>query len=154
MNSEVKQSLGQQRAQNELNDGMEVGLAIFDRATGELTYAGAGTSLYVVSSGALTEIKGMKCSVGSIQEHVKSPPPTHAVQVKSGDMFYMSSDGIPDQFGGPDGKKFQKESMKKMLEEISSKEIAAQKSVIADRVAAWMKGHQQTDDMLLLGVRV
>lgn len=154
MNTEVKNSLGQQRAHNELNDGMEVGLCIFDRAARELSFAGAGTSLSIVSNGSLSETKGMKCSVGSIQEHVKSSPPMHKFQLKSGDMFYMNSDGIPDQFGGPDGKKFQKERMKKMLEEISSREAAEQRSTIAERIDAWMKGHHQTDDMLLIGVRV
>lgn len=153
MNAEVKDSLGQQRAHNELSDGMEVGLCVFDRTTRELSYAGAGTSLHVVSKGALNEIKGMKCSVGSIQDHVKSPPPAHHVKLNAGDMFYLNSDGIPDQFGGPEGKKFQKERMKKMLEEISKQSTAEQKATIESRVTEWMNGHQQTDDMLLVGVR-
>jgi len=153
MNSEVKKSLGQQRVHNELNDGMEVGLCIFDRGSREIAYAGAGTSLHVVSNGTLNEIKGAKCSVGSIQDHVKAPPPTHAVKLNAGDMFYMNSDGIQDQFGGPDGKKFQKERMKKMLEEISTRTPAEQRLAIESRVTEWMKGHHQTDDMLLVGVR-
>ncbi len=154
MNAEVKDSLGQQRAHNELNDGMEVGLCIYDRMSRELTYAGAGTSLLIVSNGALQETKGMKCSVGSMQDHVKSPPPTHRIALGAGDMFYMSSDGIPDQFGGPDGKKFQKERMKKMLEEISRTSPSDQLRTVKSRMDDWMKGHQQTDDILLLGVRV
>ena len=153
MNSEVKNSLGQQREHNELNDGMEVGICVFDRTSRELNYAGAGTSLHVVSNGVLTETKGMKCSVGSIQDHVKSPPPTHAIKLNAGDMFYMGSDGIPDQFGGPDGKKFQKERMKKLLEEICRLSVEQQKTIVDERIKEWMKNHQQTDDMLLLGVR-
>jgi serine phosphatase RsbU (regulator of sigma subunit) len=154
MNTEVKKSLGQQRAQNELNDGMEVGLCIYDPAARTLNYAGAGTSLYHLRDGKITEIKAAKCSVGSIQDHVKEPPPAHLVQLNAGDSFYMSSDGIPDQFGGPDGKKFQRERMKKMLEEISAEPAMKQKVTITERVEAWMEGHQQTDDMLLVGVRV
>lgn len=153
MNEEVKQSLGQQRAQNELNDGMEVGLCVFDRSTRVLQFAGAGTSLHIVSSEGLQEVKGAKCSVGSIQEHVKSPPPAHTFQLRQGEMFYMNSDGIPDQFGGPEGKKFQKERMKKMLQEIFSHHPGTQQEMVAERIGEWMKGHQQTDDMLLVGVR-
>lgn len=153
MNTEVKNSLGQQRAHNELNDGMEVGLCVYDRTTNQLAYAGAGTSLHVVADRTLTEIKGMKCSVGSIQEHVTAPPPTHVIQLKQGDMFYLNSDGIQDQFGGPEGKKFQKERMKKMLEEISVKGASEQRSIIEQRITEWMNGHHQTDDMLLVGVR-
>lgn len=154
MNAEVKTSLGQQRAQNELNDGMEVGLCVYDAKEKTLSYAGAGVSLYQLTGGKITELKGAKCSVGSIQAHVAEAPPSHTLTLKTGDAFYMGSDGIQDQFGGPDGKKFQKERMKKMLEEISLQSAAQQKAIVAERIAAWMKDHQQTDDMLLLGVRV
>lgn len=154
MNTEVKTSLGQQRPQNELNDGMEVGLCVYDVTARTLAYAGAGVSLYQLIDGKITEIKGAKCSVGSIQTHVSEPPPSHAITFKAGDAFYMSSDGIQDQFGGPEGKKFQKERMKKMLEEISSRPAQQQQSVIAERIGEWMKGHQQTDDMMLIGVKV
>jgi serine phosphatase RsbU (regulator of sigma subunit) len=153
MNTEVKKSLGQQRAHNELNDGMEVGLCVFDRTTRELAYAGAGTSLQVVSNGSLSEIKGMKCSVGFIQDHVKSPPPAHVLKLNAGDMFYLNSDGIPDQFGGPDGKKFQRDRLRKMLEEIAQEPTVQQRSTIESRINEWMKGYNQTDDMLVVGVR-
>lgn len=154
MNAEVKTSLGQQRAQNELNDGMEVGLCVFDPKTRVLDYAGAGTSLYHLQQGRIVEIKGAKCSVGSIQSHVIEPPRSHRIQMNQGEAFYMSSDGIQDQFGGPEGKKFQKERLRKMMEEIASKPAIEQKKTVASRLEEWMRGHQQTDDMLLIGVRI
>lgn len=154
MNREVKISLGQQRPQNELNDGMEVGLCIYDPAARTVDYAGAGTSLYHLQQGKIHEIKPAKCSVGSIQEHITQPPPTHRIVLQPGDSFYMSSDGIPDQFGGPEGKKFQKERMRKMLEEISPLPALEQRRSIAARMEEWMKDYSQTDDMLLIGVRV
>lgn len=154
MNNEVKASLGQQREQNELNDGMEVGLCIYDPAAKTVDYAGAGTSLYHLHGGKITEVKAAKCSVGSIQTHVVAPPPSHRINLMAGDNFYMGSDGIQDQFGGPEGKKFQKERMKKMLEEISPLPALEQHKSIAARIEEWMEGHTQTDDMLLIGVRV
>ena len=153
MNHEVKRSLGQQRPQNELNDGMEVGLCVFDKSNGNLNYAGAGTSLYLLKGNAVTEVKAAKCSVGSIQDHVAAPPQSHHIVLDKGDSFFMSSDGITDQFGGPDGKKFQRERLRKLLEEVSHFQFSKQQEVIATRIAEWMKGHKQTDDMLLLGVR-
>jgi len=154
MNTEVKKSLGQQRAQNELNDGMEVGLCMYDPISKIVHFAGAGTGLYHVRASEVKEIKAAKCSIGSIQEHVKEPPPTHRLELLPGDSFYMSSDGIADQFGGPQGKKFQRERMKKMLEEIASQPASNQKAAVAEQINSWMKGHEQTDDMLLVGVRV
>lgn len=154
MNAEVKASLGQQRASSELNDGMEVGLCIYDPNNKTLDYAGAGTSLYHMKEGKISEVKAAKCSVGSIQEHVTAPPPAHHVKLTDGDYFYMGSDGIPDQFGGTEGKKFQKERMKKMLEEFSGLSAIEQMQSLSKRMEEWMRGHSQTDDMLLIGVRV
>lgn len=153
MNTEVKRSLGQQREQNELNDGMEVGLCIYDRNNGNLQYAGAGTSLYYSNEGKISEVKATKCSVGSIQDHVIAPPLSHSISLKKGDSFFMSSDGITDQFGGPEGKKFQRERLRKLLEEVSAQPAKKQQEIISERITSWMNGHTQTDDMLLLGVR-
>ena len=153
MNTEVKRSLGQQRPESELSDGMEVGLCIFDQATGRLNYAGAGTSLYLSKNGEVAELKAAKCSVGSIQEHVVAPPPSHQIELQRGDAFFMASDGITDQFGGPQGKKFQRERLRKLLEEISGEKMSTQKQIISERITEWMKGNSQTDDMLLVGVK-
>lgn len=154
MNTEVKASLGQQRASSELNDGMEVGLCIYDPKNKTLDFAGAGTSLYYMKEGKISEVKAAKCSVGSIQEHVAAPPPAHHIKLAHGDYFYMGSDGIPDQFGGLEGKKFQKERLRKMLEEFSGLSAMQQVQAISKRIDEWMRDYSQTDDMLLIGVRV
>jgi serine phosphatase RsbU (regulator of sigma subunit) len=154
MNSEVKKALGQERATNELNDGMEVGLCVFDPKNNSLEYAGAGAPLYIVRNGSLEEIRPAKCTVGSIQDHVKEPPQTHALKLAAGDTFYLCSDGIADQFGGKEGKKFRREQLKSMLAGIQSLSLDEQRSGVEKTITEWMGGFSQTDDMLLLGVRV
>jgi serine phosphatase RsbU (regulator of sigma subunit) len=154
MNTEVKNTLGQQRSQNELNDGMEVGLCIYDRETRMLEYAGAGTPLSIFRDGKLEEIKPAKCTVGSVQEHVKEPPPTHRIELLPGDTFYLGSDGIADQFGGPEGKKFRREQLRKVIADMQPLKMPDQAKFIDQTLSDWMKGHAQTDDMLLIGVRV
>ena len=158
MNGEVKSTLGQQRSQNELNDGMEVGLCIYDPATRTLEYAGAGTPLTLFRSagggGKLEEIKPAKCTVGSVQDHVKEPPPTHKIELLPGDTFYLGSDGIADQFGGPEGKKFRREQLRKIITDMQPLKMPDQEKFIGQTMSEWMKGHAQTDDMMLIGVRV
>lgn len=153
MNREVKNTLGQQRPENELNDGMEVGLCVLDPKTGRLDYAGAGSALYLFRDDKLEEIKPAKCTVGSIQSHVTEAPPVHSFTLKPGDSFYLGSDGIPDQFGGPEGKKFRKEQLRNMLREINHLSPNEQLATVEETMSNWMRGHKQTDDMLLLGVR-
>lgn len=154
MNAEVKNTLGQQRSGNELNDGMEIGLCIFDPATKIVEYAGAGMPLSVFRSGKLEEIKAAKCTVGSVQDHVKEAPPTHTIQLATGDAFYLNSDGIADQFGGKEGKKFRREQLRNVLAEMQPMKMPDQQKHIEATMSTWMKGFEQTDDMLLIGVRV
>jgi len=154
MNKEVKQTLGQQRSQNELNDGMEVGLCVFDPATNNLDFVGAGMPLIVFKNGTMEEIKAVKCTVGSIQEHIKEAPPTIKIQLTKGDSFYVGSDGVADQFGGKEGKKFRREQLRKLLIEIQPLNMKDQLKTVEQRLTEWMEGHEQTDDMLLIGVCV
>lgn len=154
MNREVKITLGQNRDASELNDGMEIGLCVFDPQTRVLEYAGAGTPLYVVKSGILEEVKAAKCTVGSIQTHITAPPVSHNVQLNAGDSFFLASDGIADQFGGPDGKKFQKERLRKMLSEIGTGDFAGAAKLVGEILQQWKGPAEQTDDMLLIGVKV
>ncbi|MEO5645368.1 MAG: SpoIIE family protein phosphatase [Bacteroidia bacterium] len=154
MNAEVKKTLGQQRSGNELNDGMEVGLCIYDPATKKVSYAGAGIPLSVFRSGKYEEIKPAKTTVGSVELHVTEPPPTHTIQLADGDSFYIGSDGMTDQFGGKDGKKFKREQLRNILVEMQPLNMVEQKNRLEKTMSDWMQGFEQTDDMLLIGVRV
>ncbi len=154
MNGEVKNTLGQKRSGNELNDGMEIGLCIYDPATHKLEFAGAGIPLSIFRNGVYEEIKGAKCTVGSVQSHVETAPPIHIIQLSKGDSFYLGSDGISDQFGGADGKKFRREQLRNVLTEIQPLKMNDQKIKLEETMSNWMKGYEQTDDMMLIGVRV
>jgi serine phosphatase RsbU (regulator of sigma subunit) len=92
--------------------------------------------------------------VGSVQEHVTGAPPTHTIQLTDGDSFYIGSDGMVDQFGGKEGKKFRREQLRNVLAEMQSLKMAEQKKRLETTMSEWMKGFEQTDDMLLIGVRV
>ncbi|MDQ3110068.1 MAG: serine/threonine-protein phosphatase [Bacteroidota bacterium] len=154
MNAEVKKTLGQQRSGNEMNDGMEIGLCIYDPATKKVSYAGAGIPLSVFRSGKYEEIKAAKCTVGAVQSHVTEVPPTHIIEFSAGDSFYIGSDGMVDQFGGKEGKKFRREQLRNVLTEMQPLKMADQKIRLETTMSDWMKGFEQTDDMLLIGVRV
>lgn len=154
MNKEVKHTLGQQRSGNELNDGMEVGLCIYDPVSRKIEFAGAGTPLSLFRNGEYEEIKASKCTVGSVQTHITQAPPTHSVQLSSGDSFYIGSDGIADQFGGSEGKKFRRDQLRKVLGEMQSLSMQNQVQQLDRTLSDWMKGFEQTDDMMLIGVKV
>lgn len=154
MNTVVKKMLGQGAEFEKVADGMEVGICVFDSSTRTLEFAGAGRYLLLARNGAVEEIKGEKCSVGSHQPHVTDAPKTHRIQLHAGDSFYLCSDGITDQFGGKDGKKFGRKGLLALLGEIASLPADEQGTAAESRLDQWKGANAQTDDMMLVGVKV
>ena len=74
--------------------------------------------------------------------------------LNEGDMIYMFSDGLPDQFGGPDGKKMKIARLKTLLGEIWQLPIAEQEERLLKFYSDWKGNHDQVDDILFMGVKV
>ena len=78
----------------------------------------------------------------------------HHVALKKGDMVYTLTDGIPDQFGGPNGKKFMYKQLKEFLISISGLPMEIQKQKLGDALNRWKGDLEQVDDVLLIGIKV
>jgi serine phosphatase RsbU (regulator of sigma subunit) len=135
------------------NDGMDVSVCRYRISKKELTFAGAKRPLYLFKKGELLEIKGNKFPIGSFQYDGEKLFTEHRLNVNSGDTIYMFSDGYQDQFGGPAGKKFMVGAFRDMLQEIQSMPMKEQISSVEKRMQQWQGGMEQTDDVLLMGVR-
>jgi len=66
----------------------------------------------------------------------------------------MFSDGYPDQFGGPMGKKFKMVRLKNMLDSINKKPMSEQQEYIKNNFELWKSDMWQVDDVLFMGIRV
>jgi len=153
MNYYVKETLNQQ-SEGELKDGMEVSLCKFDKVDNTLYFAGANLSMVYFKEGELNIVKGSKCTVGSVQPHVKGAPTTHTIQLSKGDSFYLYTDGIIDQFGGESSKKFKITGLKNLLTSIYRKEIASQQKEVIHAFETWKKDQEQLDDVCVIGVKI
>jgi serine phosphatase RsbU (regulator of sigma subunit) len=135
------------------NDGMDVSICRYRISKKELTFAGAKRPLYMFKSGELIEIKGNKFPIGSFQYDSEKLFTEHRLNVKDGDTIYMFSDGYQDQFGGPGGKKFMIGQFRDMLQEINTLPMKEQFLRVEKRMQQWQGSMEQTDDVLLMGVR-
>lgn len=143
-----------------IKDGMDIALCALDIQNRVLEFAGANNPVYIVRNGNLIEIDGDKQPIGA---YLKEPRPftNHVVPLEKGDMVYVFTDGIPDQFGGPKGKKFKYKQMQEVLLKNAGRSVSEQREAIQQAVDSWMSFptpgggiHEQTDDMLILGVRI
>ncbi len=81
------------------------------------------------------------------------------LSIQEDDTLYMFSDGYPDQFGGPRGKKFMYKRFKKLLIDIQDKALKEQRRHLEEVLQEWMNDPgpygekpEQIDDILVIGV--
>jgi serine phosphatase RsbU (regulator of sigma subunit) len=66
----------------------------------------------------------------------------------------MFSDGYPDQFGGPLGKKFKMVRLRNLLEDIHDMPMEEQYYQIKNNFNLWRGQYEQVDDVLFMGIRL
>ena len=76
----------------------------------------------------------------------------HRFSADEGDSFVFFTDGIVDQFGGPEGKKFLSKRLVELLEK--GKGINAFVGDFDRIMTEWLGEQEQLDDMLLLAVEL
>lgn len=139
---------------NELiaRDGMDIALIKVEKISSKLSFSGAYRPLIIISEN-LNEIGGSRYPIGFYQADNKKFE-EHTVELKKGDRIYMFSDGITDQFGGPDNKKFKKTQLKDILQKTRDFTLLEQKEYIQYSFKNWQQSNYQTDDVLLIGLEV
>ncbi len=153
-NDEINRTLNSEYSNESIRDGMDIALCAIDPVNRILHFAGAKNSLYIVRNEELIEIKGDRQGIGYTEQETPQPFTTHTVSLQSGDMLYTFSDGYPDQFGGPDGKKFTTRRLKNLLLSIAKEPLNHQQSTLENSFDIWKDEAEQLDDVLLIGVRI
>lgn len=156
-----------------LSDGMDIALCAIDEKNRILTYAGAKSPIYI-SAKELTahtphtvleekqinektdtkvfRVRGGNYSIGTAVDEFEVIE--HQIQFQDGDALYLFSDGIIDQFGGENGKRFKSSRFTQLLNLINDQPMEEQKDIIQMTFNKWKGLHEQVDDVSLLGIRL
>ncbi len=146
-------ALNKQDGGVEQRDGMNAAVITFDRRTMTVHFAGGFSPLYLVRSGELTAFKGDRMCIGPV-EGKSTPFGTSVIPVLTGDRLFIFSDGLQDQFGGPEGKKVMSSRLKRWILGSSPLSIDDQYQFLSDQFRLWKGDVEQVDDVLLIGVEV
>jgi len=152
LREEVIAALCQKGSPGEQKDGMEMAVVSIDPDTLHCQYAGAKSPLYLIRRNSLSEYRPNLMPISWYQE--MKPFNTVDIQLESSDQLYMFSDGYPDQFGGEARKKFKYKAFRKVLVEHSDLSMSRQQQVLSDTIREWQGKHEQTDDMVIIGIRI
>ena len=134
-------------------DGMDCSVVKYDLSNLKLTYSAAHNALWIIRNNELLEFKADKMPVGK-HTFDQNSFTQHEVILEKGDVIYTFTDGYPDQFGGPKGKKFKYKSLKKLLLELAHLSMNEQQQKLIEHFANWKGDLEQLDDVCLIGVRV
>jgi serine phosphatase RsbU (regulator of sigma subunit) len=142
-----------ERSENAVRDGADIALCCINKEMTNLEYAGAHRPLWIIRNGKneIEEIKGTKAAIGISDENPVFEK--HDVKLNSGDTIYISSDGYADQFS-PNDKKLMSRGFKEVLLSIQDKSLDEQKNHLDSYIENWKGGMEQTDDILVIGVKI
>jgi len=161
-----------QEDDNDIHDGMDIGLCIIDREEMKINYIGAQRPLFFVSEAKevarnsdyavstygvandrfLHKFKGGIQSLGS--DNFNENLFEHEFNFAEGDILYLYTDGLTDQFGGVDGKKFKTRRLIELIDAIHAIELNEQERVVEAFFSEWKGDNEQVDDVTLLGIKL
>ena len=134
-----------------LADHVDIALCRFQPESKELLVSAASLTPILIRNGQMEEMRAVRRTLGD------SPTPvdcnTHTTTVGSGDRLYLVTDGISNQFGGPDGKqKLMKKGLREFIQNMQEEPMEAQQKLLAKQFRAWRGVQRQIDDICAVGL--
>lgn len=134
-------------------DGMDCSLIVFDFKNKQIHVAAANNPVWIIRQNALIELKADKMPVGK-HDKDKESFSLNTFDIKEGDIVYTLTDGFPDQFGGPKGKKFMSKNLKELLLTNAHLTMLEQNNLVQTVFSNWIGEFEQVDDVTLIGIKI
>ncbi len=153
LDQKLKFSFKQTDLQPETINGVKIAVVGLINETKEIEYAGAGFPLIYIHLDKIHIVEGNKFPIADSLFSDKFYSSSH-IRLSNDDMIYLATDGFQHQIGGNASKKFMRESMISLFESMQHQTLTEQKFIIEKVFKEWKGKHPQTDDTLVLGVRI
>ena len=154
LHQSVRTTLRQDMENASARDGMDIAFCKINVLKNEVEFAGAHRPLYLLRNGEIIEYKGDRKAIGGIPVGKKPEEPftTHLIKPEKGDRIFFFSDGLPDQLGGPERKKYSSKRIREQILEHQHYTMDEFNKLFEDDFLEWKTGIKQTDDVLLIGI--
>lgn len=153
LRTKIMKALHQTGKEGEAADGMDISFCVLNKERTVLEFSGAYNPLLIFQGGEIKEYKADRMPIGI---HYGEPASfvNYEINVSKGDTLYIFSDGFNDQFGGPEGAKYKKSNLKKLLSQIYYRPMVEQRNILEKELADWKGIGNQIDDITILGIRI
>jgi CheY-like chemotaxis protein len=151
LRKKIMSSLGQEGTSGMIKDGIEGSVISIDPSGRKIMYAASFNPLIRIHNHEVAEIKADRIPVGYYERLGEFTCKT--IDVNKNDMVYLFSDGFIDQFGGPSSKRFLLKRFKELLLTNHKNPLEKQKELLLKALDEWKASGEQTDDILVIGLR-
>jgi len=153
LRDKVKSALRQTGKIEERKDGLDIALLLIDVMHKKVQFAGAYNPLWIVRDGELIVYKADPMPIAIFPK--EKPFRNNIISLKNNDLLVICTDGFQDQFGGVAGeKKFGRQLLRQLLVTNIQKPLDEQKQILENALDKWMGTTPQTDDILLMAVKM
>lgn len=156
LDKEVIKILRQDNDVDSQEDGMVVSLIAYDKATSQLTFAGAGQKMTVITDGQLKNCEPSLFSIGGMHVFKQGRDiifDEEIVPIQPNTTIYLYSDGFQDQFGGEKGERFTSKRFEHLLLDMQTMDMSEQYIHLSKQLSDWMGETPQLDDILVVGIK-
>ena len=154
LDHELNVILNKKLSEDSVKDGMDIGIIDFDTETKLLRFGSANRPIFIKRKSDFIELRGDRRSIGDPFKAESTGYNLQEVQLEKGDVVYMFSDGITDQFGGPFIKKIKRKGVLDFLKSISHLSMGEQSEEVRRFIREWKGENEQLDDMLLIAFQI
>jgi serine phosphatase RsbU (regulator of sigma subunit) len=138
-----------------LDNGLDLALVRVLPAAGVARFAGARLSLWTVGpDGALQEHKGDPQSLGYRRSLTDFHFTNKEIPLAAASSFYLFTDGILDQHGGPKGFGFGQRRLREVILAMSDQPMSRQLGILEGILRDYQGSNLQRDDITFMGFRV
>lgn len=147
----VKAALTSVFENHENKDGMDGILVRIENNNPVIQFSAANNKPILIRDNILTCLECDKMAIGKGDKTDLFK--TYTLKAKANDMVYLISDGFPDQFGGSKNKKYMYKRFYEFLSSIHHLSPNEQHQHLRKEFESWTQGYEQTDDVLVIGIR-
>lgn len=150
-------------------DGIDLGICIINYKESNFQFSGANRMLFMIRDNnspspenysdksstedySLYTYKATKNTIGF--NYTELPFINHVIDFYPNDAFYLFSDGYSDQFDYTNKKKFKLGQLKNKLLKIQDLTMLTQEEYLDELHKSWKGNTEQTDDILIVGMKI
>jgi PAS domain S-box-containing protein len=154
LHANFRETLKQNTDKADSRDGLDIAFCKINLKSSTLHFAGAHRQLYLLRSGEITEYKGDRKAIGGIPLFKKTEEDftNYEIKIQTGDKIFFFTDGMPDQLGGPYGRKYSPKRIRDMILENPGFTMNQYHELFESDFIEWNKGFRQLDDVLMMGI--